>query len=155
MAQGIMSIRVDNDVRKDINEFSKKVGISVSTLVNLYFKKVIDEQKIPFEISVKKEPDRQGYINAMESLKQEVIDNYPDKLSLKEVNKIYIGFRKTYLHDDDSFGFDPYSKEDLLTSISGSILFEDIREDMSKKFPDGMTLDEINEIIDKTRRGEE
>lgn len=153
MAQDILSIRMDKDLKRELGQFCEKVGLSISSLINMYARKVVDEQRIPFEISVKKQADGLGYIKAMEELKREVVDKYPNRLSLEEVNKSYTDFRKTYLYDDKSFGFDPCSKEDLLSSIGASILFTQITEDVSKKYPDGVSLDEINEAIDEARRG--
>lgn len=152
MAQEILSIRMDKNLKKELGEFCSKVGLSISSVINMYARKVVDEQKIPFEISVKKKPDRLGYINAMEELKKEVIEKYPEQLSIEEINKSYIGFRNEYLNDNDSFGFDPYSKEDLLSSIGASILLTQITEDASKKHANEISVDEINEAIDEARR---
>ncbi|MBP3205123.1 MAG: type II toxin-antitoxin system RelB/DinJ family antitoxin [Lachnospiraceae bacterium] len=51
MAQAMLSIRVDSDDKKRFEEFCNETGMNVSVAVNMFMKKVIREQKIPFEIN--------------------------------------------------------------------------------------------------------
>ena len=52
MAQATLSIRVDSDDKKKFEAFCSETGMNVSVAVNMFMKKVIREQKIPFEISI-------------------------------------------------------------------------------------------------------
>ncbi len=52
MAQSTMSIRVDSNDKKQFEEFCNAVGMNLSVAVNMFMKKVIREQRLPFEISV-------------------------------------------------------------------------------------------------------
>jgi len=56
MAHAIVNVRVDTDVKRGIEEFCEEVGMNVSTAVNLFFKAVLSQRKIPFEIAAPK-PD--------------------------------------------------------------------------------------------------
>lgn len=153
MAQDILSIRMDKDLKRELGQFCEKVGLSISSVINMYARKVVDEQKIPFEISVKKQPDRLGYINAMKAIREQVVAKYPEQMTIKDVEKLEKEAEEKYLGDNY---FVPYedvpTKDSLLIGIDFSIAVEDIREDMSKKYPDEVTLDEINEAIDEVRR---
>ena len=51
MAQATLSIRVDSDDKKRFEAFCNETGMNVSVAVNIFMKKVIREQKIPFEIT--------------------------------------------------------------------------------------------------------
>jgi len=51
MAHAIVNVRVDTDVKRGIEEFCEEVGMNVSTAVNLFFKAVLSQRKIPFEIA--------------------------------------------------------------------------------------------------------
>jgi DNA-damage-inducible protein J len=52
MGQTTVNVRVDADVKKGIEEFCGAVGMNVSTAVNLFFKAVIAQRKLPFEIAM-------------------------------------------------------------------------------------------------------
>ena len=52
MAQATLSIRVDSDDKKKFETFCNETGMNVSVAVNMFMKKVIREQKIPFEVSI-------------------------------------------------------------------------------------------------------
>ena len=51
MAQATLSIRVDSEDKKKFENFCSETGMNVSVAVNMFMKKVIREQRIPFEIS--------------------------------------------------------------------------------------------------------
>lgn len=155
MAQDILSIRMDKDLKRELGQFCEKVGLSISSLINMYARKVVDEQRIPFEISVKKQPDRLGYIKEMEAIRELVVKKYPDSMNIKEVEKLEKEADEKYLNDKDYVYYDAApSKDDLLVDIDFAISVQNMREGISKKYPNGMSLDEINEIINKARRGE-
>ncbi len=52
MATTTVSFRTDADLRKDADRFFETVGMTMSTAINLYLRKIVMEQRIPFEISV-------------------------------------------------------------------------------------------------------
>ena len=52
MAQATLSIRVDSDDKKKFEAFCSETGMNVSVAVNMFMKKVIREQKIPFEVNI-------------------------------------------------------------------------------------------------------
>lgn len=46
-----VSVRMDNETKKEFEKFCKDVGLSISGAFNLFAKKVIREHRIPFDIS--------------------------------------------------------------------------------------------------------
>jgi len=56
MAQVILSIRMDENVKKQFDAICSEVGISTSAAINLFVKTVLRDGKIPFEISVNDDP---------------------------------------------------------------------------------------------------
>ena len=52
MATITVSFRTDSDLRREAETFFDAVGMTMSTAINLYLRKIVMEQKIPFEISV-------------------------------------------------------------------------------------------------------
>lgn len=54
MAQGSLTIKLDNETKKEFNEFCEEIGINMTTAINMFIKKVVREQRIPFELSLNK-----------------------------------------------------------------------------------------------------
>ncbi|MEG1825458.1 MAG: type II toxin-antitoxin system RelB/DinJ family antitoxin, partial [Cloacibacillus sp.] len=51
MPLATMSIRVEEDTKREIESFCADVGMNPSTAVNLFFKAMLRENRLPFEIS--------------------------------------------------------------------------------------------------------
>ena len=49
MAQ--ISLRVDDDVKRGAEQTFEDIGLSMSTAINIFLKKVARERRIPFELS--------------------------------------------------------------------------------------------------------
>lgn len=56
MSQTTLSLRIDEKVKEQFDEFCTEVGMNPSVAVNLFIKTVIREQRIPFEITIKEDP---------------------------------------------------------------------------------------------------
>lgn len=52
-----ISIRMEHETHVAFSEFCKNVGLSISAAMNLFAKKVVSENRIPFEISCGREQD--------------------------------------------------------------------------------------------------
>lgn len=46
-----VSVRMENETKKEFEKFCKDVGLSISAAFNIFAKKVIRERRIPFDIS--------------------------------------------------------------------------------------------------------
>ncbi|ANZ44238.1 type II toxin-antitoxin system RelB/DinJ family antitoxin [Cloacibacillus porcorum] len=51
MPLATMSIRVEEETKREIEAFCADVGMNPSTAVNLFFKAMLRENRLPFEIS--------------------------------------------------------------------------------------------------------
>ena len=80
MAQATLSIRVDSDDKKKFETFCNETGLNVSVAVNMFMKKVIREQKIPFEVSI----DPFYSVENMARLQKSIDDVRTGKATLKE-----------------------------------------------------------------------
>lgn len=50
MAQTSINIRMDADLKKQFDAFCKDVGMTMTTAFNVFAKKTVKENRIPFEI---------------------------------------------------------------------------------------------------------
>ena len=51
MALATMSIRVEEETKREVEAFCADVGMNPSTAVNLFFKAMLRENRLPFEIT--------------------------------------------------------------------------------------------------------
>ena len=50
MAQTNLTIRIDEDIKREAETLFNRIGLSMSTAVNVFFRQAIREQTIPFEL---------------------------------------------------------------------------------------------------------
>ena len=50
MAQANLTIRIDEDIKRDAENLFKKIGLNMSSAINVFFRQAIREQAIPFEL---------------------------------------------------------------------------------------------------------
>lgn len=51
MGQSILSVRMDENLKREFDEFCAEVGLNSSVAVNLFVRTVVREKRIPFEIT--------------------------------------------------------------------------------------------------------
>lgn len=56
MAQTTVSIRMDEDLKKQFDAFCSDIGMSMTTAICVFAKKAVRERRIPFELSVDNDP---------------------------------------------------------------------------------------------------
>lgn len=56
MGQTNLSIRMDEDLKRQFEVFCSDVGINMTTAINMFAKIAVRERKIPFEISAANDP---------------------------------------------------------------------------------------------------
>ncbi len=54
MAQTSVSVRMDENLKKEFEKFCDETGMNITTAVNIFAKTVVREQRIPFEIETDK-----------------------------------------------------------------------------------------------------
>ena len=52
MSQTLVNIRIDEDVKKNMEETCKELGITMSAAFNIFARKMSREKRIPFEVSI-------------------------------------------------------------------------------------------------------
>lgn len=52
MAQTLINLRIDEDIKKSMEEICKELGITMSAAFNIFARKMIREKRIPFEVSI-------------------------------------------------------------------------------------------------------
>ncbi|MDQ2087371.1 type II toxin-antitoxin system RelB/DinJ family antitoxin [Herbivorax sp. ANBcel31] len=52
MAQTTISIRIDEEIKKELEKTCKELGLNVTTAFTIFAKKMSREHRIPFEVSI-------------------------------------------------------------------------------------------------------
>ncbi len=52
MSQTMVNFRMDTDDKASLEELCEKLGLTVSTAFKIFAKKMIREQRIPFDVSI-------------------------------------------------------------------------------------------------------
>ena len=78
MAQ--ISLRVDDDVKRNAERTLDDIGLSMSTAINIFLKTVVRENRIPFELSADPFYSREN----IAELEKRVADIRSGKSTLKE-----------------------------------------------------------------------
>lgn len=70
MANTNMTIRIDADVKSQLDRLCEEIGISASTAMNIFARKMVRERKFPFEVgAAPKVEERIEYPDPAEVLK--------------------------------------------------------------------------------------
>jgi DNA-damage-inducible protein J len=56
MAQAMVNFRMDEDLKKSMEQVCKDMGLSMTTAFTIFATKVSKERRIPFEIAVDSDP---------------------------------------------------------------------------------------------------
>ncbi len=57
MAQTNVSVRMDEELKTEFDDFCRSIGLTMSAAICVYAKRVVAEQKIPFELTA---PDKKS-----------------------------------------------------------------------------------------------
>ena len=88
MAQATFSIRMDTELKKQLDELCADFGMSTSTIFTIFAKKVVRERRIPFEIT---SPDEDitlaRGLEAFYALREQAKKNGLQDMTLDEINE--------------------------------------------------------------------
>lgn len=93
MAQSTISARIDSNDKVAFDLFCSRVGLNTSSVLNLFIKKVISENKIPFEISAPKFVSLEEGKKAFYQLREEARINEIQDMTLDEINSEISAYR--------------------------------------------------------------
>jgi len=71
MAQITVSLRMDEHLKAQADRFCDEVGMSMSTAITMFFKRLTKDQRFPFEIAADSDPFYSGanYRHIMEGIR--------------------------------------------------------------------------------------
>ena len=84
MAVSTFSVRMDEKLKKELDELCAQFGMNISVAINIFARAVVRERRIPFEISA---DSSDAGLRAFRSLRQQAADNGLQDMPLREINR--------------------------------------------------------------------
>lgn len=87
MAQSTFSVRMDKELKKQLDEICFELGMTASTAINIFAREVVKERKIPFEIKTNDEKfSKDRVIEVMKEMRDSATKNEIADMTLDEIN---------------------------------------------------------------------
>ena len=84
-----INVRVEKDVKEDSEKLFSRLGLNMTTAINMFLRKAIMENGIPFDIKLSEEPNEETRAAMAEAIK---IANDPEAKEYKSIEE----FMKAY-----------------------------------------------------------
>lgn len=84
MSQVLVNIRMDEDLKKSMEEICKELGLNMTTAFTIFAKKMTREKRIPFEVSV----DPFYSDNNMQAIKESISQLKSGKVIEKTIEEL-------------------------------------------------------------------
>ena len=84
MAQSNINIRIDEELKKQFEKFCEDTGLTMTTAFNIFIKKAVKEQRIPFEITA----DPFYSASNIERLEKAIKDAKEGKLTIHDLVEV-------------------------------------------------------------------
>jgi len=92
MAQTNISIRIDEDIKKDVEAVFSKLGLTLSAATNVFYRQVVMKQSIPFPLTTdetdSKKQARAEFGEAFKAAQRQSVINGTDEMTMGEIDKI-------------------------------------------------------------------
>ena len=84
MVQSTFSIRLEDDVKNDMNAVCESIGMSMSTAFNIFARAFVRSGGFPFDVRIQSERDPwEAFLEARRTMR----DRYPDGVGLEEIDE--------------------------------------------------------------------
>lgn len=92
MAQTNISIRIDEDIKKEAEILCDKIGLTLSAVTNVFYRQFVRTQGIPFPITAidieTPKKARKELKEAFRAAQEQSVINGTDDMSMDEINDI-------------------------------------------------------------------
>ena len=93
MNTSLIKVNIDSDVEVEVSKLFKKLGLDMSTAINIFLKKCLQEGNIPFDLQKKKFKNMEG-MQTFWNLQNQAEKNNLNDMTLKEINAEISAARK-------------------------------------------------------------
>ena len=83
MAQTTLTIRIDEELKKEAETLFDKIGLNMSSAINIFFRQAVGAQAIPFELKV-----YNNYVDMIKESIQQADEGKLIPLSIEEIESM-------------------------------------------------------------------
>ena len=98
MGQTNMSIRVDEDVKREAETLFAKLGLTISAATNVFYQQAVRTQGIPFPLTIvdagPQMQARKEFGEAIKAAQEQSVINGTDKMTMCEIDDIIAEVRR-------------------------------------------------------------
>ena len=87
MANGLLQIRIDENLKRDASELYSQLGIDLPTAVRMFLLRSVQVQGIPFSMQLPTEVKATSAVEAMKRISEDARRRGIADMSLDEINK--------------------------------------------------------------------
>lgn len=87
MAQSTFSVRMDENLKIEFETWCNYFGMNMTTAINIFARVVVQEQKMPFEISATNLFSKDNATKMFNAARNQAIRNGVADLSMEEIDK--------------------------------------------------------------------
>ena len=91
MAQTNLTIRIDEELKHEAEVLFNKIGLNMSSAINVFFRKAVGSQSIPFELKAYDDDYHarvQSRRDNFRALQEEAITSGASNMTIDEVNEL-------------------------------------------------------------------
>ena len=85
MSTANLSIRVDAELKKDVESCLEDMGMNMSTAINIYLKQIVKQRAIPFRVTASPEVNRETIEAIAEGVR---LANDPSATGYRDMNSL-------------------------------------------------------------------
>jgi DNA-damage-inducible protein J len=90
-----VTVRLDEDTKKEFDSFCDNVGINITTAFNMFIKVVLRNRALPFPVTDRPSfQDDGSLISAFREAQEQAVTNGTSDMSMDEINKLIAESRK-------------------------------------------------------------
>ena len=86
MGQTVINISIDEDLKNEFEDVCTKMGLSISSAINLFAKTVVREKRFPIDLRYI-EPSKEEVLSALEQLHKDAELNGTSNMTMAEIDE--------------------------------------------------------------------
>ena len=103
MASVNVTIRVEEETKRQFDDFCENVGMNITTALNMFIKAVLRNRELPFPVTDydSEKQTRKALWEAFRTMQEQSVLNGTDKMTLDEINAIITECRQEKVLKND------------------------------------------------------
>jgi len=89
-----LNIRIDRDLKAQADDILGRMGLNLSTAVNVFVRQMVNERAIPFRIRLNEEEIRERALEALKDMQAQSVINGTSEMTMEEIDAEIAAYRR-------------------------------------------------------------